>query len=171
MVIFIYVWMLFGIGGITTATAENNFPEIGYDSLPDVLPGTKPLILQLSPEEVSATMLEGAHRLIDKEIKESPDGRSSLWDRNFSSSAAYEASVEPNRQRLMKYIGVVDKNIPPDNYNVGLPDKHPGVSMQKIAVGNDPVLVAETERYRIYQVKWPVLNRVHGEGLLLQPKS
>jgi len=43
--------------------------------------------------------------------------------------------------------------------------------MQKIAVDNDPVLVAETEKYRIFQVKWPVLNRVNGEGLLLQPKS
>src|SRR5207249_712126 len=26
-------------------------------------------------------------------------------------------------------------------------------------------------KYRIYQVRWPVLNRVYGEGLLLQPKT
>ena len=32
-------------------------------------------------------------------------------------------------------------------------------------------LVAETAKYRVYQVRWPVLNRVFGEGLLLQPKT
>ena len=42
--------------------------------------------------------------------------------------------------------------------------------MQRIAVNNDPELVAETSTYRICQVRWPILNRVYGEGLLLQPK-
>ena len=32
-----------------------------------------------------------------------------------------------------------------------------------------PPLVAETEHYRVYQVRWPVLEDVFGEGLLLEP--
>src|SRR3989442_6062894 len=43
--------------------------------------------------------------------------------------------------------------------------------MQRIAVNRDADQVAETSKYRVYQVRWPVLNRVYGEGLLLQPKS
>src|SRR5690606_428497 len=41
----------------------------------------------------------------------------------------------------------------------------------KVSVDGDPEFVAETSKYRIYQVSWPVLNRVNGEGLLLQPKT
>src|SRR6476659_6801313 len=43
--------------------------------------------------------------------------------------------------------------------------------MQKFSTNNDPELVAETEKYRVYQVRWPALNRLYGEGLLLQPKT
>jgi dienelactone hydrolase len=34
-----------------------------------------------------------------------------------------------------------------------------------------PALVAETRTYTIWQVRWPVLSDVWGEGLLLEPKS
>ena len=71
----------------------------------------------------------------------------------------------------MKYIGVVDKNEPLVSYNVGFPEKYPAPSMQKFADGNDQLLIAETSKYRVFQVRWPVFNRVSGEGLLLEPKS
>lgn len=171
MVTFLYLCMLFGMGDLVTPTSGDKISARLYDSIPGILPGTKALTLELTPGEVSVNMLNGAHRLIDKKINESVASRSALWNRNFASREAYELSVEPNRKQFMQYIGVVDKNIPPDNFNVGFPDTHPPVSMQKIAAANDPVLVAETEKYEIYQVRWPVLNRVHGEGLLLQPKS
>ena len=34
-----------------------------------------------------------------------------------------------------------------------------------------PPLVAETETYKVYAVRWPVLPGVDGEGLLLEPKG
>jgi dienelactone hydrolase len=71
----------------------------------------------------------------------------------------------------MKYIGVEDQNIPIANYHVGFLDKNPTVLMEKVSVDGDAEIIAETEKYRIYQVRWPVLNRVWGEGLLVQPKS
>jgi dienelactone hydrolase len=145
--------------------ADLNFP---YKSMPEVLQGTKPFILE---GDLSAKMLGGAHKFLDEKIDESIVNRSKLWNRNFSSQEAYQLSVEPNRRRFMKYIGVEDKSEHYINYNVGLEDKNPAVSMQKIAVNNDDELIAETPKYRIYQVRWPVLNRVYGEGLLLQPKT
>ena len=69
---------------------------------------------------------------------------------------AYEKSVEPNRTRFMQKIGVVDPRVP--------------VAMERFAADSDAELVSETATYRVYQVRWPVLPDVQGEGLLLEPK-
>jgi hypothetical protein len=121
--------------------------------------------------DLSAKMLDGAHKFIEGKINSSIANRLKLWNRDFTSQQAYELSVEPNRKRFMKYIGLEDKTLPLVNYNVGIADKRPEVFMQKFSRNNDPELVAETAKYRVYQVRWPVLNRVYGEGLLLQPKT
>src|SRR5437762_6146922 len=145
--------------------ADVNF---SYKNMPGVLPGTKPLTWE---GDLSAKMMDRAQQFIDEKINESIAGRSKFWNRDFSSTKAYELSVEPNRKRLMKYIGVEDKTEPSINFNVGLEDKNPPVYLEKISVDNNSELVSETSKYRIYQVRWPVLNRVYAEGLLLQPKT
>ena len=144
---------------------DDNFP---YKKMDEVLPGTKPLTWE---GDLSVRMLDGAHKFIESKIDESVANRLKLWNRDLSSTAAYERSVEPNRKRFMQYIGVDDKTKALSNYNVGLEDKYPPVSMQKISTNNDAELIAETAKYKVYQVRWPVLNRVNGEGLLLQPKT
>ena len=134
---------------------------------PVMLPGTR---LLDTGGDVSAKMMAGAHRFIERKIGQSLTDRSKRWHRNLLSKNAYEQSVEPHRKRLMKIIGVEDKMQPYANYNVGIKDAHPPVSMQKLSEVNDSDLVAETPAYRIYQVRWTVLNRVNGEGLLVKPK-
>ena len=136
--------------------------------MPEVLPGTK---LLTAESDLSATMLNEAHKFIEEKINESIVSRSKLWNRDFTSREAYEKSVDSNRRRFMKYIGVVDKTQPLVGYNVGIPDKYPPVFMQKFSSENDPDIVAESDKYRIYQVRWPVFDRVYGEGLLLLPKA
>jgi dienelactone hydrolase len=173
----IYVILTLIIGSLTlvsfsTKRSDNdvirkNQEVIAFSKMPDVMPGTKLLSME---GDLSVQMMDGAHRFIEKKIDESQLNRSKYWNRNFSSREAYESSIEPNRKRFMKYIGVVDKNLPFNNYNTALEDKYPAVSMEKFSVNNDPALVSETSKYRIYQVRWPVFNGVSGEGLLLQPK-
>lgn len=150
---------------------EQDDLEFTYDDMPDVLPGTNPFIWEGDQGDLSAKILNGAHRFIDRKIDESIATRSELWDRDFTSEEAYYRSVEPNRSRFMKRIGVVDKNEPYTNYSIGLKDDHPPVAMERLSVNHDSGIVAETETYRVYQVRWPVLNRVHGEGLLVVPRS
>lgn len=148
--------------------AINPDPNFPYQSMPKVLAATK----ELEPGgDRSQKMLDGAHTLIEEKINGSIINRSKYWHRDFSSAKAYELSVEPNRKRFMNYIGVEDKTEPPVNFNVGLEDKNPAVYLEKISVDDTSVLVGETTKYRIYQVRWPALNRVYGEGLLLQPKG
>jgi dienelactone hydrolase len=57
----------------------------------------------------------------------------------------------------MTSIGVVDPRVP--------------VAMERFGEDDDSAVVADTRTYRIYQVRWPVLEAVSGEGLLLEPKS
>ncbi|MEX2231139.1 MAG: dienelactone hydrolase family protein [Cyclobacteriaceae bacterium] len=147
------------------AKQSTNLP---YQTLPDVLPGTKPL----APEDDrSIKILDGAHLFIEEKINEAAAGRSKYWKRDLSSKDAYESSVDPNRKRFMKVIGLEDKSGPLHNYKQELKDEHPPVWMEKYSANNDPEIIAETPKYRVYQVRWNVLNRVNGEGLLLQPKT
>jgi dienelactone hydrolase len=117
------------------------------------LPGTQPLTWD---GDLSARMMDGAHRFVERKIEESIQTRQRYWNRDFTSRQAYERSVEPNRQRFLKSIGVVDPRMP--------------VTIERFGDADNPALVAETPAYRIYQVRWPVLEHVSGEGLLLQPR-
>jgi hypothetical protein len=116
------------------------------------LPGTEPLSWE---GDLSAQMLDGAHRLIDRKIEESVELRTRHWHRDVSPAGAYEKSIEPNRQRFARQIGLIDERLPP--------------AMERFGDDDNPAIVASTPSCRIYQVRWPVLEGVWGEGLLLEP--
>ena len=147
------------------AKTDNSYP---YKNLPEVMEGTK----VLSPEKDRSIMiLDNAHLFIEGKIRESEREREKYWKRNLTSPAAYEQSVEPNRQRFMKAIGLEDKTTPIHSFKLQFKEEHPPVIMEKFHAERDPEIVAETSAYRVYQVRWPVLDRVYAEGLLIQPKG
>jgi dienelactone hydrolase len=121
---------------------------------PDTLPGTAPLA---DSRDLSQAMLDGLHRFVERKIDESVRSRAKLWKRDFSSAEAYERSIEANRASFRKIIGVVDPRVP--------------VTMERFGDDDRRGLVAEDESFRVEQVRWPVLEGVHGEGLLLEPKG
>lgn len=170
---FVFITVLFVTGNTRAmqSLSVSDTMEFPYQNPAKVLPGTQALTWDLSPADLATKMLNGAHQFIDKKIAQSIVDRPGFWRRDFTSGQAYERSVEPNRRRFMKYIGVEDKSKPAANYNVGFPDENPDVLMEKISVNGDAGMVAETSQYCVYQVRWPVLNRVWGEGLLIRPKA
>src|SRR4051812_38508400 len=117
------------------------------------LPGTEPLSWQ---GDLSERMMDGAHRFVERKLDESLESRQRYWKRDFSSRQAYEKSVGDNRRRFMTSIGVVDPRVP--------------VAVERFGQNDDPAMISETSAYRVYQIRWPVLDGVWGEGLLLQPK-
>ncbi|HEX8039820.1 MAG TPA: hypothetical protein VF490_11755, partial [Chryseosolibacter sp.] len=164
------VWLLVVMGTVEAFQSKpaQQTARLPYEQLPDVMPGTKPL----SPEEDrSIKILDGAHQFIESLISAAPAGRSRLWQRDLGSRTAYERSVDPNRRRFMKILGVEDKREPLESYKQVLREQNPPVVLERIAVNGDPEVIAETSAYRVYQVRWPVLNRVNGEGLLFEPKT
>ena len=108
--------------------------------------------------DLSERMMDGLHVFIERKLADSIKQRPQLWQRNLEAGGDYAASIEPNRQRFAHMIGVVDPRVGSD---------HP--RMERCGADNSPALVAETKQYRIYQVRWPVLDGISGEGLLIEP--
>ena len=132
---------------------------------PEPLPGTLPLEID---EDLSVRMLDGLHRYIDRRIESSPERRGRHWRRDLSSADAYQRSVAANRERFAQRIGVVDKRLP-----AGL-ERFTDDDDDSSAAVSSGLLVAETANFRVYQVRWPVLESVAGstvlgEGLLVEP--
>lgn len=119
------------------------------------LPGTEPLALQ---GDLSVHIRTGIEGHADELLASSIAKRAQYWRRDFSSRRAYAASVEPNRARLARILGAVNQRLPIEALELDA------------TTAASPVL-AETARSEILAVRWPVLEGVEGEGLLLRPKG
>ena len=126
-------------------------PARGADGPP--LAGTKPLTVN---GNFSSRMLDGIEKYLLRETTASVEARKALWKRDFSSPEAYEKSVAPNRERFQRIIGVVDTRLPV-------------TELEYVGGTASPAEVARTQLYSIHAVRWPVLEGVDGEGLLLRP--
>ena len=127
-----------------------------------VFAGTPETLLQTAPvpwpeADLSTRLMDGAHQFVERVIAESEGKRAAHWQRDFSSHEAYARSIQPNRERFRAIIGAVDPRLP--------------AQMERYGDDRAPALVAETPRYRVYQVRWPVVERLWGTGLLVQPKG
>ncbi len=135
------LWLTFS-GGLAAALA-------GAEPLGQTRP------LDWEEADLSSRLMDGAHRFVERKIAESAAGRPKFWARDFLSSPAYEKSVETNRVHFRTIIGAVDPRLP--------------AGMERYGDETNPALVAETPRYRVYQVRWPVLEGLWGCGLLVEP--
>ncbi|MDQ3623474.1 MAG: hypothetical protein M3463_13455, partial [Verrucomicrobiota bacterium] len=108
--------------------------------------------------DFSAQMVAGIERYLDRETAESAQGRGRFWKRDLASAPAYATSVAPNRERLRRILGAVDERVTP-------------VRMEYIGGPDQPALLAESERVRVFAVRWTVFEGVTAEGLLLEPKA
>jgi dienelactone hydrolase len=112
-----------------------------------VLPGTNPLTWE---GDLAARMLDGMDRVLDRETAATPRERDGARKLTVS-------NVEAKRERFRKIVGVVDARVP--------------VEMILQATVERPALVAEAAAYRVYAVRWKVLDGVDAEGLLFEPKG
>jgi hypothetical protein len=137
---------------VTTSAGEITVPAQG-PSAAAPLPGTAPL--EWPEEDLSDRMMDGAHRFVERQIADVQARSARFWKPDASSAAAPNASLAGNRERLREIIGAVDARLRP--------------VVERFGDDENPALVAETSRYRVYQVRWPVLDGVSAEGLLVEP--
>ena len=69
-----------------------------------------------------------------------------------------KASRRPTREKLKAALGMVDERVVCSTLDL-------------VGDMNSPALLHESETCRVFRVRWPVLDGVHGEGLYLQPKA
>jgi dienelactone hydrolase len=119
------------------------------------LPGTEPYVAQ---GDLAEQTLDGIARFLLERTEQSVDGRAAQWNRNFDSPDAYQASVQPNRDRFRHILGAVDV-------------RQPVTALELVATTALPAKVAETDSLTVWAVRWPVVGPITGEGLLLEPKS
>jgi dienelactone hydrolase len=85
--------------------------------------------------------------------------RQRQWRPDLSSASAYRSWLAPRRRRLARLLGVgVDARLPARLEVIS----DAGASQTEVARGSG---------YRVFAVRWPVLEGVDGEGLLLQPEG
>jgi cephalosporin-C deacetylase-like acetyl esterase len=117
------------------------------------LPGTKPLTIE---QPLDVVMVDGIDRFALRELAASVQKRESLWQRDYSTPAAYEQSVAANREHLRTILGAVDRRVP-------------ARAIDLVGTNIQPALVARGPHYNVLAVRWQVLDGVTAEGLLLQP--
>jgi len=105
--------------------------------------------------DLSIKMVDGLHRFLDRALSESIAKRQRHWNRDYSSADAYLRSIDLNRRRFRKIIGLTEDKVV--------------ARLEQFAEATDSPLVAETTSFKVYQVRWNVLRDVQGEGLLLEP--
>jgi len=118
------------------------------------LPNTKPLT---EDGDLAAKMVAGMHKYLDRELAASPKNRDAMWSIDTASQEAYAKSVAPHRERLKKYLGVIDQRVSP--------------RLEYISGPGSPSLLGEIDGCKIHVVRWAVLPGVDAEGLLIEPKD
>ena len=118
------------------------------------VPGTAPLTWP--EEDLSTRLMDGAHAFVERKVAEAQGARGERWTRDFSSLAAYERSIAPNRERLRTSIGVVDPRRP--------------AALEVYAAAGATGPREENAHVRVHTVRWPVLEGVWGVGLWVEPK-
>ena len=150
-------------GGLSTlpaasAAAEPQRKDVAMAPPPSQLPGTDPLTRE---GDLAAQMVEGIRRFLANQTATSAEKRGALWSRDYSSRAAYESSIAPQRERFRQIIGVIDPRIPFSVPSLEIPLGGPSV----VASGDG------YDGYKVSSVRWPVLEGVDAEGLLLEPSG
>ena len=130
------------------------FSSVMYGQLP--APFTSSLLTEKG--DLSLIMVNGIARYLDREITASEKKRAVFWNADLTSKENYEKSIAPNREDFARIIGVADKRV----------DR---ITMEYIGSTDIPAKIIETELFTGYAVRWPVMEGIHGEGILLQPKG
>ena len=120
---------------------ESHAPKI------QTLAGTKPL--DWPEADLSQRLMHAAHVFVEDQINKANRGRQAV--RGDGDGA------EARRQALRTILGVVEDRLP--------------VRMEQFGDEENPAVIAETDAYQVFQVRWPVFENVMGEGLLIRQRG
>ncbi|MFI4874858.1 MAG: dienelactone hydrolase family protein [Blastopirellula sp. JB062] len=124
-------------------------------ALAETYHGTEPL---KKTGDIAQQMVAGIDRFLLKEIESSVDRRDNFWQWDFSSPAQHEKAIAENRKLLAHRLGVRETRIP-----------FPAPAL--LATTETSALIGQGTNFEAFAVRWPVIEGIDGEGLLLVPTS
>ena len=124
-------------------------------SEPSRLPDTAALSME---GDIAAQMIAGIHRYLDRELAAADSDAAESLQSLAHSAGTLERSVAEKRAEFARIIGVIDERTPVS-------------ALEFVCSTTDPFRIAATRTYDIHAIRWPVLDGVAGEGLLLRPKQ
>lgn len=107
--------------------------------------------------DVAAQMIAGIHRYVDRELDAADTAAANALCAPAESAAALAERVVAKRREFARNVGVIDERAPVS-------------ALEFVCSTTDPFRVAATRDYDVHAIRWPVLDGVAGEGLLLRPK-
>ena len=117
------------------------------------LPGTG--VLKWSEDELPDRLMDGAHRFVERKIADASKTRKRYWPQKHDTADKQAALLRANREELRTIIGAVDERLPP--------------RIEFFGTSSEQVVVHRGDGFRVTQVRWPVIEGVWGEGLLVSP--
>ena len=108
--------------------------------------------------DIASDMVSQTDQFLLEEIQNAIYSREQYWDRDTSSAKSYVSSLEKNRIELKHMLGVIDQ-------------EKQDVKLQYLQTSEFSAKLAKSENYDVHYVRWPVLDGVYAEGLLLEPKG
>jgi hypothetical protein len=116
---------------------------------------TKPLKME---GDIASELVEGVDRFLLGELEKSVERRADFWELDVTSSNAYQASVQENRERLARILGMRDPRVPFE-------------SLELCETTSRSARVATSDHYDVFAVRWPVVGDMFAEGLYVVPKK
>ena len=126
----------------------------------EFLPATERLT---TTQPLDQVMIEGLNKFCLRELAESPRLRSERWRDDLSSPVALEKSLTNHRNRFQRLIGAVDARL-----TLNPSETH---DFELITTLHQSSILATNEFVTVHRVRWPVLEGVSAEGLLLVPQT
>lgn len=151
----------FAVGVLLSWVESAAAADSGSLQKPTHSPGAVASLVSATPltEQAELGRLSTAQwdRFLLREIEQGREQRRLRWNRDLSSREAYEQSIAPNRERFRSYIGLRDERV------TG--------SLEITRSWGQTGPLAVTSRYTVEAIRWPVLEGVNGEGLVLRPRG
>ena len=122
------------------------------------LPGTEPFPdgADLSADALASQLVAGVDQFLLAELADVREAREQQWLAEHATAADARVADANRRERLAHILGLRDER-PADT------------TPQLLATATRSALVGRGANYQILAVRWPALDGVHGEGLLLVP--
>lgn len=127
--------------------------SVASPSLADVPlpPDVKPLDWD---GDIASRLIDAADAFLLRELDRSVARRDAAWT---PGPEGREAMLQRHRERLAHILGIRDKRVP--------------VAVERITTTERDSIIATGNGFVVHQVRWPALDGVTAEGLLLEPTS